>query len=156
MHALIVLVLLAVVLVVPVDAQVKVDIGIQFPAPPRLVVVPEVRVVQYVPTASANVFFYDGQYWAFVKGGWYASRAHKGPWVVVSPQVVPHPVLLVPVRYYHVPPGHWKQWGHQEPPRWHDEWGREWADKRGWKGRGHDRDDNDHGKGRGRGHGKKG
>jgi hypothetical protein len=53
-------------------------------SPPRLVVVPEVQAVRYVPTASANLFFYGGKYWAFANGGWYTSRGYNGPWVVVA------------------------------------------------------------------------
>ena len=77
MRIVIIAVLLAVALATPVHAQVHVDIGIHFPAPPPLVVVPETPQVQYVPPAPAmpadpaNVFFYNGQYWAFVNGGWY-------------------------------------------------------------------------------------
>ncbi len=147
--------LLAVVFVAPAEAQVQVhvDLGFHLPAPPQLVVVPEVRAVQYVPAAPANLFFFSGQYWAFSNGGWYLSAGYGGPWIAVAPQFVPRPVLQVPVRYYRVPPGHWKQWAHDRPPRWQDEWGREWADKRGWQHRDRD-DDDDRGKGRGRGHGK--
>ena len=132
--------LVALLAVVPAGlarAQVHVDIGIHLPAPPHLVVVPEVHAVQYVPSVSANLFFYGNQYWVFSNGGWYVSRGYNGPWVVVAPQVVPRPVLLVPVHYYRVPPGHWKQWQRNHPPRWGHEWGREWATKRNWK----DRDD---------------
>lgn len=96
--------LLAIVLVAPAHAQVYVDIGIRFPAPPPLVVVPEVRGVQYVPAAPANVFFYGGQYWVFANGGWHVSTGYNGPWIVIAPQFVPRPVLLVPVTYYLVPP----------------------------------------------------
>ena len=141
----------------PAVAQVHIDIGIHLPAPPHLVVVPEVRAVRYVPTASANLFFYDNQYWAYANSGWYVSRGYNGPWVVVAPQVVPRPVLLVPVNYYRVPPGHWKQWQKKYPPQWGHEWGPDWARKRSWK----DRDDRGpaahrgqgHGDGRGKGHG---
>ena len=143
----------------PAQAQVHIDIGIHLPAPPQLVVVPEVRTVRYVPAASANLFFYGGQYWAYANSGWYVSRGYNGPWVVVAPQIVPRPVLLVPVNYYRVPPGHWNQWQKKSPPRWGHEWGSDWAHKRGWK----DRDDGpvpahdghrgqgpgDHGKGQG-------
>jgi hypothetical protein len=148
--------LVALLLAAPAAAQVQIDIGIHLPAPPQLVVVPEVRTVQYVPAAPANLFFYDGQYWAFVNGGWHVSRVHNGPWVLVAPIFVPRPILLVPVSYYRVPPGHWKQWQRQAPPRWGNEWGREWSEKREW----HDRDDDHdkHGKGdgpgKGEGHGK--
>jgi len=164
MYAVIIGALLAIVLVTPVHAQVHVDIGIHLPAPPPLIVVPEMPRVQYVPAEPANLFFYNGQYWAFMNGGWYMGPGYNGPWIVVAPQFVPRPVLLVPVRYYHVPPGHWRQWEDREPPRWHEEWGREWADKREWRGREYEREwrereheherDNERGEGRGRGRGR--
>ena len=128
------LALVALVFASEASAQVHVDIGIHLPAPPHLVVVPGVASVQYAPSAPANVFFYSGQYWIFANGGWHVSRRHEGPWILVAPQFVPRPVLLVPVRYYHVPPGHWKQWQRQAPPRWENEWGHGWAEKRAWKG----------------------
>ena len=155
------LTVLACLAAVPSSAQVHIDIGIHLPAPPPLVVVPEVRAVQYVPTVSANLFFYGNQYWVYANNGWYVSRGYNGPWVVVAPQFVPRPVLLVPVQYYHVPPGHWKQWERARAPHWKEEWGPEWADKRAWKDRDHDRDrgrgrgGDDHpgrGKGKGKGH----
>jgi len=93
--------LLALAAVAPAEAQVRVhvDIGIHLPAPPRLVVVPAVPAVQYVPAPAApsNLFFYGNQYWAFASGGWYVSGGYNGQWVVVAPQFVPRPVLLVPV-----------------------------------------------------------
>ena len=134
------LALIALAFASPASAQVHVDIGIHLPVPPPLVIVPGVPSVQYAPAAQGNVFFYSGQYWVFASGGWHVSRRHDGPWVVVAPQFVPRPVLLVPVRYYHVPPGHWKQWRHEGPPHWDHEWGPGWAEKRGWKDRGRDRD----------------
>jgi hypothetical protein len=134
-----------------VQVQVHVDIGLPLPAPPRLIVVPQVPAVQYVPApAPGNMFFYNGQYWAFVSGGWYVSGSYAGPWIVVAPQFVPRAVLLVPVEYYHVPPGHWKKWERNRPPRWSEEWGREWADKREWKSRDRDRDGDRPGKGKGK------
>jgi len=51
MYILIVGTFLAVLMATPVYAQVHVDIGIHFPAPPPLVVVPETPHVQYVPSA---------------------------------------------------------------------------------------------------------
>ena len=148
-HALV----LAVLMAGPVQAQVHVDIGIHFPAPPQVVVVPQVPAVRYVPAPTApNVFIYSGQYWAFANGGWYVSSGYNGPWIVVQPQFVPRPVLLVPVQYYHVPPGHWQKWERGRPPHWQEEWGPEWADKRGWK-HGDRGDDDDQGRGRGHGRG---
>src|SRR5882724_2935264 len=129
------LALLALAFAAPASAQVHVDIGIHLPAPPPLVVVPGVATVQYAPAAPGNVFFYSNQYWIYANGGWHVSRRHEGPWILVAPQFVPRPVLLVPVRYYHVPPGHWKQWQRQAPPQW----GHGWAEKRGWKDRGNDK-----------------
>jgi len=79
------------------------------------------------PTEAANLFLYNGQYWAFTNGDWYVSREYNGPWIVVEPQFEPRPILLVPVRYYHVPPEHWRQWRDRQPPRWHEDWGREWS-----------------------------
>lgn len=144
--------LVALTLATPVQAQVHIDIGIHLPAPPQLVVVPEVRAVQYVPAAPANLFFYGSQYWAFVNGGWHVSRGYNGPWVLVAPTFVPRPILLVPVTYYRVPPGHWKQWQRGAPPRWGHEWGPEWSAKREWK----DRDDDHDRPGKGDGPGKGG
>ena len=130
----------ALMLTSPAYAQVHVDIGIRLPAPPPLVVVPGHAAVRYAPSAPTNVFFYGEQYWIFADGGWFVSRHHGGPWIIVGPQFVPRPLLAVPVRYYHVPPGHWKQWHHHAPPRWGHEWGHEWAHKRQWKDRDHDDD----------------
>lgn len=155
MYALIALVI-ALMAVAPSGAQaqvqVHVDIGFRLPAPPRLIVVPQVPAVQYVPapTTPGNLFFYNGQYWVFASGGWYVSGGYNGPWVVVAPQFVPRPVLLVPVQYYHAPPGHWQKWERGRPPHWQEDWGREWADKREWKRRDRDDDRDDH-RGRGKG-----
>jgi len=87
----IVVALLAVVMVTPVHAQVHVDIGIHFPAPPPLDIVPETPWVQYVPPEPANLFFYNGQYWAFANGGWYLGPGFNGPWIVVAPELCPGP-----------------------------------------------------------------
>src|SRR5215470_10368424 len=46
-------VVLVCLIVAPVQAQVHVDIGIHFPAPPPLVVIPEAPQVQYVPPTPA-------------------------------------------------------------------------------------------------------
>jgi hypothetical protein len=160
---ILILVLSSMVLVAPAPAwaQVRIDIGIHLPGPPPLVIVPEVRAVQYVPAAPANLFFYGNQYWAFVNGGWHVSAGYNGPWIVVAPQIVPRPVLLVPVQYYRVPPGHWEKWNKHHPPAWGHEWGREWAAKRQWKDRDDDQDgrgsrhegDGHRGKGHSKGHG---
>ena len=153
MYAFVVALLAAVLVAPAAQAQVHIDIGIHLPAPPPLVVVPQVPAVRYVPSVQANLFFYSGQYWAFANGGWHVSAGYNGPWIVVNPQVVPRPILFVPVSYYRVPPGHWKQWAKHQPPRWGNEWGREWSEKREWRGRG-DEEREEHGKGYGKGHGR--
>ena len=56
----------AITTLIPVrtHAQVRVDIGIQLPAPPPFVVIPGMPVY-HAPSTPANVFFYGHQYWAF-------------------------------------------------------------------------------------------
>ena len=136
-----VIVVLAVILMAtaagPVQAQVRVDIGIQLPGPPALVVIPGTPVY-YAPSTPANVFFYAHKYWAFVAGGWYIGPTWNGPWAVVEPVYVPAPILQIPFGYYRVPPSHWGEWRHDAPPRWEGHYGREWheeAHERNWRER---------------------
>src|SRR5258705_11941587 len=84
-------------LVAPAHAQVHVDIGIHLPAPPQLVIVPQVPEVRYVPAPAApvNLFLYGGQYWGFANGGWHVSRGHNGRWGVGGPKVGPRPGPMV-------------------------------------------------------------
>jgi hypothetical protein len=129
--------LLAAAVALPVHAQVRVgiDIGIQLPGPPALVVIPRAPVY-YAPRAPANVFFYGHNYWAFANGGWYFGPTWNGPWAVVAPAYVPAPILQVPVRYYRVPPPQWKGWRRDAPPEWGPRYGREWreeAHERNWR-----------------------
>jgi hypothetical protein len=122
--------LLAFLVALPASAQVQVNLGINFPAPPQMVVVSEVQSVQYVPTASANLFFYGGQYWVFQDGAWYYAGGYNGPWVVASPEYVPQPLLIVPVTYYRRPPPAWGGWHPGMPPQWGNNYGRSWSGKR--------------------------
>jgi hypothetical protein len=131
--------LLVAALATPVHAQVRVgvDIGIRFPGPPALVAIPGAPVY-YAPRAPANVFFYGNQYWVFADRAWYVGPTWNGPWAAVQPGFVPTPILRVPVRYYHVPPPHWKGWRRDGPPRWEPHYGREWreeAHERNWRER---------------------
>ena len=94
-------------------AQVSVSINVPpppiiFPAPPRVVAVPQTPVF-YVPDTSYNVFVYENRYYNYYDGAWFIARSHGGPWVLVPPDRVPRPVLAVPVRYYKTPPGHAKR-----------------------------------------------
>ncbi len=112
------------------NAGVSVNIGIDLPGPPALVPVPATPVM-YAPGVSANYFSYGGQYYAFVGGVWHVSPGYNGPWVVVAPEVVPRPILAVPVGYYRVPPPGWHGWRAEAPPHWDPRWGRHWAGH-GW------------------------
>jgi hypothetical protein len=114
---------------VPGQAQVSVNIGINVPAPPRLVAIPQ-SPIRYAPRVDANYFFYDGEYWVFRNGAWYAGPRYNGPWAAVAPEFVPPPLLGVPVRYYRRPPPEWRQWRAQAPPRWESHWGHRWQERR--------------------------
>jgi hypothetical protein len=145
--------LLALAVTEPVQAQVGVNIGIQLPGPPTLTVIPG-AAVYYAPRAPENIFFYDHQYWLFAGGGWHVGHTWNGPWAGVAPAHVPMPLLRVPVRYYRVPPPHWKGGRRDAPPKWEAHYGREWheeARERAWREREEHWDRGRHeGKGRGR------
>jgi hypothetical protein len=149
---------LVVAVTLPVAAQVRVDIGIDLPAPPSLVVVPGTPVY-YAPQAPANVFLYGHQYWVFSHGGWYVGPNWNGPWAIVQPALVPVPVLRVPVAYYHVPPPQWRGWARSAPPRWDPHYGGEWHEaghERDWREREEHWDRGRHeGQEHGRGHDKR-
>src|SRR2546423_7079755 len=114
-NPLLIAALLVLAVVVPAPAQVRVDIGVNLPGPPSLVVVPGTPVY-YAPQAPANVFLYGHQYWAFTNAGWHVGPNWNGPWAVVEPTYVPVPVLRVPVAYYPAPPGHWRGWPRAPAP----------------------------------------
>ena len=99
------------------DAQVGVSIGINLPAPPSLVIIPQTPVA-YAPAVPANLFFYGGEYYVFTNNVWYAGPTYDGPWGVIAPSYVPRPILAVPVRYYRAAPPGWKHWKREAPPRW--------------------------------------
>lgn len=108
------------------------SIGINLPLYPELVPVPGYPVY-YAPRLQANYFFYDGMYWVYQDDNWYASSWYNGPWGVVEPYYVPLFILRVPVRYYRQPPGYFRGWRADAPPRWGNHWGPEWEQqRRGW------------------------
>ena len=113
----------------PSPAQVSVNIGINLPAPPPLVIVPS-SPVQYAPSLDANYFFYGGEYYVFDGTQWYSSPGYNGPWVVLAPEFIPMPLLQVPVRFYRRPPPAWRAWRHEAPPQWAPAWGRRWEERR--------------------------
>jgi hypothetical protein len=79
-----------------------------FVTPPQLVVVPG-SAVMYAPGVAFNVFVLQGRYYSFHSGTWFYGASHKGPWVVVPLEKVPHAVRAVPVAYYKIPPGQAKK-----------------------------------------------
>ncbi len=108
----------------------SVQIGINVPVYPELVVVPGYPVY-YAPRADMNYFFYDGVYWVYQGDNWYASSWYNGPWHLVAPERVPLYVLRVPVRYYARPPPYFRGWHPDAPPHWGEHWGRGWERRRG-------------------------
>ncbi|MGH7895606.1 MAG: hypothetical protein ACREQL_13125 [Candidatus Binatia bacterium] len=99
------------------DVNIGISIGVPAP-PPRLVVAspPPVVVVpgtpvSYVPSASFNLFVFEGRYFSLHNGVWFHAAVHDGPWTVVATERVPQPLLAVPVTYYKIPPGHAKKMG---------------------------------------------
>ena len=109
-----------------------VRIGLDLPVYPTLQRVPGYPVY-YAPGLRTNYFFYDGMYWVYEGDDWYASDWYNGPWYRVDPFYVPEYVLRVPVRYYRSPPTYFRSWRADAPPRWHEHWGRSWAERRaGW------------------------
>lgn len=108
------------------------SIGINLPLFPELVPVPGYPVY-YAPHLDANYFFYDGMYWVFMDGNWYASSWYNGPWALVDPYYLPLFILRIPVRYYRHPPAYFRGWRADAPPRWGKHWGRDWEKRRkGW------------------------
>ena len=109
-----------------------VSIGIDLPAYPELVQIPDYPVY-YAPRLNANYFFYDGLYWVFDGVNWYASAWYNGPWRLVTSDGVPLFLLRVPVRYYRERPAYFRGWALNAAPRWGAHWGNTWAQRhRGW------------------------
>jgi hypothetical protein len=106
----------------PGSGEAGVNVNINLTAPPAFQVVPGTPV-QYAPAVPTNYFLYGGRYYVFTDGTWFVAPRYNGPWAVVAPAYVPRPILTVPVRYYHVPPGHWKNWKRDAPPKWSKSYG---------------------------------
>ena len=60
-------------------AGVSVDLGIHLGAPAPLEPVPA-SPVYYAPTAGANLFSFDGDFYVFLGTKWYVGPAQVGPW----------------------------------------------------------------------------
>jgi hypothetical protein len=91
------------------------SLGINIGAPPQVVIVPGTPVYQ-APSLPYNYFVYRHRYYLFHQGMWLSAAHYNGPWTVIALERVPQPILVVPVNYYKVPPGHWKQ--KHGPPPW--------------------------------------
>ena len=79
------LIVLGMLLTTPASAEVQVNIGINIPVYPDLVVVPGYPVY-YAPQVETNLFFYDGLYWVYQDDYWYSSPWYNGPWWAVEPE----------------------------------------------------------------------
>ena len=112
----------------PGSGEAGVNVNINLTAPPAFQVVPGTPV-EYAPAVPTNYFLYGGRYYVFTDGTWVVAPRYIGPWAVVAPAYVPRPILTVPVRYYHVPPGHWKNWKRDAPPKWGKSYGHSWQGK---------------------------
>lgn len=109
-----------------------VRIGVNVPMFPNLVRVPN-SPAYYAPQLAANYFFYDDRYWVYTEDRWYTSTWYDGPWGYVQPEVVPLYVLRIPVRYYRLPPSHFRGWQRDTAPHWGEHWGPAWQNqRRGW------------------------
>ncbi len=83
--------------------------------PSDLVLIPGTGVY-FVPEISADVFFYDGFWWAPRGPGWYRAESPRGPWIIMDSRAVPPPLFRVPRDYRvvyrherHIPYGQWKK-----------------------------------------------
>lgn len=124
--------LLALAAALPAAAQLSVHISVNVPGYPALERIPGYPVY-YAPRLRANYFFYDGLYWVYDRGDWYASTWYNGPWERIDRYEVPDYVLRVPVRYYRVAPPTFRDWREDAPPRWEVVWGPAWESRReGW------------------------
>jgi hypothetical protein len=117
--------------VVPAQAAISIgiNIGVNMPLYPRLVLIPGYPVY-YDPAADANYFFYDGLYWVLNDDRWYSSTWYDGPWDEIDEYDVPVYLLRVPVRYYVRPPVYFQGWRRDAPPRWDEHWGPQWHERR--------------------------
>jgi hypothetical protein len=109
------------------------DPGLRVPLFPYLAPVPGCPV--YVASGmAANYFYFDGLFWIYRGGGWFAGIWYDGPWGLVPAEVVPMPLLWVPVRSFRDPPAGFRAWQGMEPPHWGEVWGAAWEARRsGWE-----------------------
>jgi hypothetical protein len=111
---------------IPAPAQVGVQIHVNIPVNPPLVVVqPGIQVVE---DYDEEVFYTGGFYWVRRDGYWYRTTSPRGGWVYVEPRRVP-PGLQ------RMPPGQYKHYRKDQAKAERKAWKeQEKAEK---KGRGH-------------------
>ncbi len=103
-------------------SEFGVNLNINLGPPPVLVAPPEDLVlipgtaVYFIPGVSADIFFFDGYWWAPRGPGWYRAYSPNGPWVIVDARVVPGPLFRIPRDYRvvyrherHIPYGRWER-----------------------------------------------
>ena len=147
----------------PSRTTAGVNIGINIPPPPPLVipapppmfVIPR-TYVYFAPEVEVDIFFYNGYWYRPYREHWYRSGTYNGKWVYISSKKVPPVLLNLPPDYRRVPPGHrhiphghlkknWRSW--ERDKYWEKHGGREWHGEK-WE--------DDRGRGRGKGKGKHG
>src|SRR5512133_2138408 len=101
-----ILLALAVVLPVPVMAEVNISIQIPLPPmivfeqPPAMIVIPDTDDVYVVPDVDVDIFFWNGWWWRPWEGRWYRSRYYNRGWAYYK---------SAPSFYFDVDPG-WRQY----------------------------------------------
>ncbi|MGE5190531.1 MAG: hypothetical protein ACM3NF_10780 [Gemmatimonadota bacterium] len=118
--------LLAAVFVLGAPGDARSDVGVNLninlgpppviESPPAdLVLMPGIGVY-FIPGISADIFFYDGYWWAPRGPRWYRAQSPRGPWAIARSRAVPPPLFRVPRDYRavygrerHVPYGQWKK-----------------------------------------------
>ena len=147
-------------------AGVDINIGINVPPPPRIVVSapPAVVVipgtyVYFAPSLDVDIFFYHGYWYRSHHGHWYRATSYDGRWVFVENHKIPYGVLHVPQNFRRLPPGY-RQVSHREFQQNWRAWEKDkyWERYEHWHHRerdGHERKDHydrrEHDKGGGRG-----
>ena len=83
--------------------------------PPDLLLIPQTGIY-FIPGISADIFFFDGSWWAPRGPKWYRAHSPRGPWVIADVRHVPGPLYRVPrdyrtvyMREKHIPYGQWKK-----------------------------------------------
>ena len=107
--------LLAMVIVVPLQtmAQVGISVNINLPppiafaAPPDVIALPDTDDVYVVPDVGLDLFFWNGWWWRLWEGRWYRSQYYDWDWAYYN---------SVPSFYYDVDP-YWR--GYYRDRNWY-------------------------------------